>query len=327
MAFKEFDRARLRLKPLDERRHELDLSMVISLDQAVPVRPHDAETFRTIANRIRLARKKGAPVVLMIGAHVLRSGVQRFLFDLIERGMITSIAMNGACAIHDYEFARIGATTESVAKYIRDGQFGMWKETGFINSIVAEGAARGLGFGEAVGKAIADGAFPHADMSLLARCYRADVLASVHVGLGYDIIHQHPDFDPAATGEVSYRDFLRFARVIEGLENGVVMNFGTAVMGPEIFLKALSMARNVASSEGRRISRFTSLVCDLHDIENCRKEPPREDPRYYFRPWKTLLARTVAGDGESYYVQGRHDETIPALWRAVAGKDLGRMDG
>ena len=142
--------------------------------------------------------------------------------------------------------------------------------------------------------------------------------ATVHVGIGYDIIHEHPNFDGAAAGATSYRDFLRFAAEVERLSGGVLLAFGSAVMAPEVFLKALAMARNVAAGEGRRIEGFATVVADLRDLRgDLAAEPGRGEPEYYFRPWKTLLARTVAGGGASRYLRGRHEQTIPALWRAL----------
>jgi len=311
-----FDRSRLRLRPLAQRAHDLDLAALQSLGGDGPV-PDD---LRAVAERIRAARAAGRPVILMMGAHVLRAGVQRFLIDLLERGLVTLVAMNGACVIHDFEFALVGATTESVARYIATGEFGLWEETGRINDIVNAAHARGgVGMGEAVGTAILDGDFPHKDISLLAACRRLGVPATVHVGIGYDIIHEHPNFDGAAAGATSYRDFLRFAAEVERLEGGALLCFGSAVMAPEVFLKALAMARNVAGREGRAISRFDVLVADLQELRgDLAVEPDRAEPAYYFRPWKTLLARTVAGGGQSRYVRGRHEQTIPALWRALA---------
>jgi len=311
-----FDRSRLRLQPLAQRVHDLDLTAVQPLGGDGPV-PDD---LRAIAARIRAARGAGRPVVLMMGAHVLRAGVQRFLIDLLERGLVSLVAMNGACVIHDFEFALLGATTESVARYIATGEFGLWEETGRINNIVNAAHARGgVGMGEAVAEAILDGDFPHKDISVLAACRRLGVPATVHVGIGYDIIHEHPNFDGAAAGATSYRDFLRFAAEVERLEGGVLLCFGSAVMAPEVFLKALAMARNVAGRAGRAIRRFDVLVADIQDLRgDLAAEPDRAEPSYYFRPWKTLLARTVAGGGESRYVRGRHERTIPALWRALA---------
>jgi len=256
---------------------------------------------------------------MIMGGHVIRSGVQNYLIDLLERGYISCLAMNGSVMIHDYEFALIGATTESVARYIQEGQFGLWEETGKINDIVNRAWQEGAsGMGRAVGRAIQDGDFPHKHISVLASCYRLGIPATVHVGIGYDIIHEHPNFNGAAAGGTSYLDFLTFAGEVEGLEGGVVMNFGSAVMAPEVFLKALSMARNTAKKDGREIRHFSTLVCDLYPLpEDFCKEPSRDEPSYYFRPWKTMLVRTVSDGGEGFYVRGKHADTIPALWTAV----------
>lgn len=310
-----FDRAKLIVKPLEERIHDLNSSVVRPLEPspAIPL------PLISVAERIRAARLADRAVVMIIGGHVVRSGVQRYIIDLMERGYITCLAMNGAVMIHDFEFALIGATTESVARYIREGQFGLWKETGRINDIVNDAYRIGNeGMGEAVGKAIHEGDFPHKDISLLAAAARLKIPATVHVGIGYDIIHEHPNFDGAAAGATSYRDFLAFAAELERLEGGVVMNFGSAVMAPEVYLKALSMARNVAFQENRKINRFSTLVCDLYPLpDDLHKEASKDDPAYYFRPWKTMLLRTVADGGESFYLRGSHLDTIPGLWTAL----------
>jgi len=313
--YEQFDRGRLELRPLAERVHDLDAGVVRPLREAEGV----DEKLEAVAGRVLEAAAGGAGVLFMMGAHVLRAGTQRYLIDMMERGLVSCVAMNGAGVIHDYEFATAGATTESVARYIRDGRFGLWRETARINDLIREGARHGLGLGEAVGRAIVRDKPPFAGLSVLGAAYRMGVPVTVHVGIGYDIIHEMPNCDGAALGETSYRDFLIFAKVVERLEGGVVMNFGSAVMGPEVFLKALAMCRNVAGREGREIRRFTTLVCDVAPLpEDCGMEPARDDPRYYFRPWKTLLARTVAGGGESFYVRGRHEVTVPRLWTALA---------
>jgi hypothetical protein len=144
------------------------------------------------------------------------------------------------------------------------------------------------------------------------------VPVTVHAGIGYDIIHEHPNCDGAALGAASYRDFLIFARTVERLEGGVLLNFGSAIMGPEVYLKALAMARNVAHQEGRAIRHFATAVFDLVPIlGDHRKELPKSDPGYYFRPHKTMLVRTVADGGESFYFRGEHRSTLPALWRLL----------
>jgi hypothetical protein len=254
----------------------------------------------------------------MMGAHLLRAGVNRHIIDLLERGFLTQVAMNGAGMIHDYELARIGATTESVARYIRSGEFGLWKETGELNDWISEAGRTGAGLGEHIGRRLEQSGFPHRDLSLLAAAYRLGVPATVHVGIGYDILHEHPNCDGAALGAASYRDFLIFARTVEGLEGGVLLSFGSAVMAPEVFLKALAMARNVAHQQGRQIRRFTTAVFDLAPVEQPEgREPNKSEFQYYFRPLKTLLIRTVSDGGESFYFRGDHRATLPALRRAL----------
>ncbi|TAL21447.1 MAG: hypothetical protein EPN94_12430 [Nitrospirae bacterium] len=310
----------LKIKSLTERSHDLDRNIIKPLQKVEAYN----KSFVDVAQRIVTAKAKGKRIVLMAGGHVIRAGVQNFLIDLMERGYLSCIAMNGSVMIHDFEFALIGATTESVARYIKEGQFGLWKETGQINDIINKGYKNGSGMGEAVGKAIFNGEFPYKNISLLAAGYRLKIPVTVHVGIGYDIIHEHPNCSGAATGETSYRDFLKFAKVLEGLEGGVVMNFGSSVMAPEVFLKALSMARNVAHQREEYIRHFTTLVCDLHELpEDFSAEPDKNSPSYYFRPWKTMLVRTVADGGESFYVKGRHSDTIPALWSAINDAEKG----
>jgi hypothetical protein len=320
-----FDVNRLRLHSLSERAHDLDFTPTGCPAQSQPapaarVRP----ALEAGAERLAAARQTGAAGVLMMGAHVLRSGVQRYLKDMLRQGFVVHVAVNGACLIHDYELALIGATTESVARYIKDGRFGLWTETGGINDIAARGAAEGLGLGEALGREIARGDFPHKELSVVAAAWELGIPLTAHVSIGQDIVHQHPNFDGAAFGAASYRDFLIYAHTLERLEGGVVMNFGSAVMAPEVYLKALAMVRNVAAQEGRSISRFATLVCDLHDLPaDFAAEAPKDSAAYYFRPWKTMLVRTVADGGESFYCRARHNQSIPELWTALCARSGG----
>lgn len=319
MAYRKFDRSRLRLKPLREREHDITLDCMIHPES--PWRADVHAALPIIAERVRRARDGGSSVILMLGAHVIRRGAGPLLVDLMQRGWVTHIALNGAGAIHDYEFALIGKTCESVARYVSSGEFGLWCETGGINAAAAAAYRDGIGLGEAIGRSIEDGNFPNRESSVLALGYRLGVPVTVHVAIGQDIVHEHPDFDGAATGAASYTDFLVFAQSVCGLEGGVLLNIGTAVMGPEVYLKALTMARNVAHQEKRTIRRFTTAVFDLVslDPDDARREAPKTDPRYYFRPYKTTLVRTVADGGESYYVQGDHRDTIPALYHLIIG--------
>jgi hypothetical protein len=314
-----FDRAQLRVLPLAEREHDMTLAEVLPLDATAP--PFKDAALPLLARRMLTARSHGRPVILGMGAHVIKQGLSRFVIALMERGLVSCLMTSGAGAIHDFELALVGATTESVARYIREGQFGLWQETGRLNDIIRQGNELGLGLGEAVGRAIAEGDFPHADVSVFAAAYRRGIPATVHVGIGYDITHEHPNCDGAALGAASYRDFLIFARVTQDLAGGVFLNFGSAVMGPEVYLKALAMARNVARGQGEDIRRFTTAVFDLVALpDGHRREAAKTDPLYYFRPWKTILARTVAGGGQSYYFSGDHRQTIPTLWAALVGQ-------
>jgi hypothetical protein len=314
--YRRFDRNRLLLKPLADREHLLDLTALLKLDDRPPALPDSR--IQAVAEAVLTSQRREAPVILLMGAHLLRAGVARYLIRMMEEGLVNHVAMNGAGPIHDFEMALIGATTESVGRYIGEGQFGLWTETGAINAVLSSAAAEGLGFGEALGRAIAEGSFPNKGISVLAAGYRLGVPVTVHAGIGYDIIHEHPSCDGAALGQTCYEDFLIFAESVLHLEGGVVLNFGSAVMGPEVFLKALAMARNVAHQEGRRIERFTTAVFDLLDLgEQTDAEPARDDPRYYFRPYKTLLVRTVNNGGRGLYIRGEHRNTFPDLYRTI----------
>ena len=314
--YETFDRSRLTILPLAERIHDLSLDRWLALDDPTPEFTHSDLT--VVAAKLFAARERSSARILMMGAHLFRAGVNRHLIDLLERGLIDHIAMNGAGAIHDYELSRIGATTESVARYIRSGQFGLWRETADLNGWISEAASENLGLGENVGRRLCASDYAHKELSVLAAAYRFNVPVTVHAGIGYDILHEHPNCDGAALGAASYRDFLIFARAAERLEGGVLLNFGSAIMGPEVYLKALAMARNVAHREGRAIRNFATAVFDIVPIRgDIHRELPKDDPGYYFRPHKTMLVRTVADGGESFYIQGEHRATLPALRRAL----------
>lgn len=317
MPYPQFDRSKLKLLPLTERVHDMHMDEMI--DPNAPATGYHHDTVALLSRRVKVARDAGKPVILMMGAHVIKTGLSRVLIKLMEEGYISHIAMNGACAIHDFELSLIGETTESVAKYISEGQFGLWNETGIINDVAKTAAGEGIGLGEALGRYMESTNPPHKDISVIAAAYRLGIPATVHVGIGCDIIHEHPNFDGAATGEATYADFLVYAHIIQDLEGGVFLNFGSAVFGPEVYLKCLSMARNVACQEGKQIAHFTTAVFDMLPLEgeDLHSTPPKSDARYYFRPWKTILARTVADGGESYYVCGEHANTLPYLLQSL----------
>ena len=251
---------------------------------------------RAVINAVVDAVKKGKPVLLMMGSHVIKCGLSPILIDLLERGIITAIAMNGSGVIHDFEIAMWAATSEDVAEYIEDGSFGMAEETGsLINEIVTSAAEEGLGFGEAIGKYLVDNSAPHSTVSLLASCYRLDVPLTVHVAIGTDIIHQHPKTDGAAIGETSYRDFKILTKVVSELgDGGVVLNVGSAVVLPEVFLKALNLARNL----GHPVKNFTTANFDMIQ---------------HYRPRVNVVQRPTQSGGRGFALTGHHEILIPLL--------------
>lgn len=315
-----FDRSQLKILPLSDRQHKMTVDDIYTLDAETP--KYENENLNILADRIIQARKNGKEVIWMMGAHVLRRGNSRYIIDLMNRHVITHIATNGACAIHDFELAHIGATLEDVELYIKDGKFGNWEETcRYINEAVIRGYKDKIGFGEAIGRLIQnlenDIVIPHLDISIFAAAYNLGVDITVHKGIGYDITDQHPAADYAALGWTTGEDFLRFADVISRLEGGVFLNLGSAVMGPEVYLKSLSMARNIASQRGEEIRHFTTANFDLIDFPDFQEEGKTTDAHYYHRPKKTILIRTVKDGGDSYHISGDFSVTVPKLYQLI----------
>ncbi len=320
------DHRHLKILPLSERQNKIHLGDILPIDCCSTYKNPDISH---LANEIIKAKSTGKQVVWMMGAHVLRRGCARMIIDLMERGFVTHIAVNAAFAIHDFEFAFQGATLEDVEFYIQDGRFGNWDETGrFINLAVIKGCKIGTGFGESIGLMIENEAYapmPFKNISIFARAIRLNIPITVHKGIGYDITDQHPCADFAAIGKTSGDDFMVFARTISNLENSVFLNLGSAVMGPEVYLKALSIARNLAKQNGEEIKHFTTGVFDILDLGDWREEgivdykkPGRmSDSRYYFRPLKSILVRTVKDGGKSFYIQGDFKDTVPALYSSI----------
>lgn len=324
----EFDRGTLKILPLAERKNKITIDDVYGLDYKIP--NHDNPDLDDLAKDIIMARQRGGEVIWMMGAHTLRRGNSRFIIDLMERGIITHIATNGACAIHDFELALIGATCEDVEAYIKEGEFGNWEETGFfVNKAVIDGRDCGMGYGESIGRMIeyswvrhVPKNFPHKEISIFAAAFRMDIPITVHKLIGGDITDQHPWCDYSALGWCSGKDFLGFTESISKLEGGVFLNTGSAVTGPEIYLKALSMARNKAKKEGKEIKNFTTAVFDIIDLGDWRKEDEILDPRYYFRPKKTILIRTIKDGGKSFYIRGDLGLTIPNLYKRLIRESI-----
>ena len=314
MSYPKFDCSQLNIKPLSERIHDINLEKVLlPVDGEIPEFEHPA--LPEIAKAVVEARRQyDASVIMMYGAHVIRTGNGLFMIELMKRGLVSHFATNGAASIHDFEFSLIGETCESVAKYISEGQFGLWKESGIVNDAVRAGAAENLGWGEAVGKYIWENNFPNREKSVLAMGYHLGVPCTVHIGIGNDIINEHPNADGAAMGICSYNDFLIYAQSVTRLHHGVVMDFGTAVAGPEVYLKSLSMARNVAAQKGEDILPACAAVFDMQILAD-------DEQRRNFRPWRNILATTAATGGKSFYVQGLHKQTVPNLSRLIFEED------
>ena len=271
-----------------------------------------ARDFRLVARAVADAHRRGRAVVFMLGGHVVKTGLAPVLIDLARRGVVTHLAMNGSAAIHDYEMARFGATSEDVAAGLKDGTFGMAEETGRgLNEAFTEGMRRGWGMGEAVGRALerleADGALAHPELSLLLAARRLGTGATVHAALGAEIIHQHPAADGAAIGDTSHRDFRRLAAALPTLhDGGVALNVGSAVIMPEVFLKALTIARNLG--EGRPTDFVT---CDL-------------DMQRHYRPRMNVVQRPTLAGGRGFEITGHHELMVPLLaWAVVEELEAG----
>jgi hypothetical protein len=266
-----------------------------------------ARDFRQVVAAVVDAAKQRRGVLVMVGGHVVKTGLAPLLIELMRRGVVTQLAMNGSAAIHDYEVTRFGATSEDVAAGLRDGTFGMAEETGRgMNEAIAAGAREGLGLGEALAAALGrepDAAHP--ELSLLLAARRRGVPATVHAALGAEIIHQHPSADGAAIGDTSLRDFRRLAASLPALDGGgVVLNIGSAVIMPEVFVKALTVARNL--HDGRPIA-FTT--CDL-------------DMQRHYRPRVNVVQRPTLAGGHGYEITGHHEIVVPLLvWAVITALD------
>lgn len=266
-----------------------------------------ARALREVVARTVAAHRAGRPVVAMIGGHVIKVGVPPCLVRLIERGVITHLAMNGAAAIHDVEIARAGRTSEDVEANLHQGRFGMVDETGdFMNEAMRAGAARSDGLGECWGRAVEEEKAPHRDVCLLAAAWRKAVPATVHVAIGTDTIHHHPRCDGAALGETTLRDFRIFAGTLAEARGAVVLNFGSAVLMPEVFLKALSVARNLgADLTGLTTANFDQIQ--------------------HYRPRLNVVERPTRGaeGGRGYSLTGHHEILVPLLSAAILAELAG----
>ncbi len=276
-----------------------------------------SEEMDVLIGKLRQAKADGMGVTCFYGAHVIKCGLSRYLIDLAERGYITHLASNGAGSIHDFELAYLGGTSEHVPTAIEDGSFGMWEETGaWMNEAIKEGAAKGYGYGQSLADYVDrhPERFPYRDSCVFYRAYSMGVPVTYHVTIGTDIIHQHPAADFAALGQTSGVDFGYFCHAITTLDpSGVHMNIGSAVTGAEVFLKALSIARN----QGYMLRNITTANFDIIPLGDYKTDVGKDKYEYYYRPRKNIINRPVSLGGTGLYICGNHEVTIPSLRRGL----------
>jgi hypothetical protein len=261
-----------------------------------------ARDFLRVVAAIASAKRNSRGVVVMLGGHIVKTGLAPLLIDLMNRGVITHLAMNGSAAIHDYEIARFGATSEDVARGLIDGTFGMAEETGRgMNDAFIAGMKNEWGMGESLARALENSSLSNPELSVLLAAQRLGIPCTVHAALGAEIIHQHPAASGAAIGDTSHRDFRRLAASLPAIDDGgVVLNLGSAVIMPEVFLKALTIARNLHAGKP---TGFTT--CDL-------------DMQRHYRPRVNVVQRPTQGSGKGYEITGHHEIMVPLLVWAVA---------
>jgi hypothetical protein len=307
--YREFDLKKVRTTSIHRRKSKIEVSQL-----AHHVSPGDSfvhfweslpdvlagRDLRHLVEAIIRAVDSKKPVLVMMGAHVIKVGLSPVIIDLIENGAIQGLAMNGAGAIHDVELAYFGRTSEDVSRSLKNGRFGMTRETAeLLNHTIRDGNKKELGFGEAMGKRIVEDNPEHHDLSIMGRAYQHGVPVTVHVAMGTDIVHQHPSADGGAIGEASLRDFRIWTDEVSQIGNGgVVLLFGSSVILPEVFLKALTVARNVVGD----ITHFTTANFDMI--------------RHY-RPCVNLVDRPTREGGKGYTLMGHHEIMIPLLAAAV----------
>jgi hypothetical protein len=262
-----------------------------------------ADSLRAVADKVVDARSNDRPVVLAMGGHVIKCGLQPTLKALIDADIITAVAMNGSAAIHDFEVSMVGATSEEVGDVLHSGDFGFSDETGAgMNRAIKAGLDRVIGFAQAIGEWIIEKEHPYKDYSLIATCVEKGLPVTAHVAMGTDIIHQHPEMDGAVTGEMSIRDFRLITSVVADLgDGGVWLNVGSAVIMPEVFLKALSIAQNL----GHHVDNFTTAKFDMNQ---------------HYRPIQNVIKRPTSGSGKGYSIVGHHEINIPLLAAAILDK-------
>ena len=269
--------------------------------------------FDKVVENIIKARRNNCSVIFSMGAHVIKNRLSRYIIEMMKNKTITHIAGNGAVSIHDFELAYHGGTSEDVPTAIEDGSFGMWEETGkWMNEAINKGAELGMGYGESLAVYIDQHSefFPYKEDCVLYQAYKHNVPATYHIALGTDIIHQHPDCRMGAIGAASGIDFKRYCEAVTRLDGGVFLNFGSGVIGPEVFLKALSISRNL----GYDVFKFTTANFDLVDLGDYKKKLSYDDVHYYYRPRKNIVNRPVSRGGAGYHFCVDHKVSVPNLY-------------
>lgn len=321
--------------PFEERTNKVTVDNLVSPESALSQdSPEPSREIDLLATAIVDARNSGKPVMLFAGAHLIKNGLSRILIDMVERDLVTLVAGNGATCIHDFELALMGATSEYVPDALGKGLFGMAAEFGYINAALSEGNARKLGYGESLGRMICDDefrtaalgyldasiknrVFAYPEYSVLTTCHHKGIPFTAHVGIGTDVIDQHASFDGSAKGGCSGRDFLIYVSETTRLDKGgVVLNIGSAVTGPEVLLKAVSMSSNTGKVP-------KNIVTADFDIRSLRSDHATDESKegYYYRDQKSVVVRIPAAfQGEGLYVEGDQKRTFPQLYKALLSK-------
>lgn len=337
-SFKIFDLKRIKTYPLRERTNKVTLKDIVRPsdieDMTFNVSTETEKSINTVAEVVVARRKANTPVIFFTGGHLIKNGLGLLLAELVRNEIITLVAGNGSTAIHDFELALIGETSEHVPHALSKGQFGMAYEFNYINTALIIGNRHGLGFGEALGKMVCEDSFRndilsevlneyspkeflHPDISVIAACYKKSVPLTIHAGIGTDVIDQHYTFNGEAKGGCSARDFLIFVEEVTKLDmGGVIINVGSAVTGPEVLLKAVSMASNIGKSA-------RNILCVDFDIRSGTPEEMNDESSqgYYFRDQKSVVTRIpMAFNGKGIYVQGDQKQTIPLLYKRIFEK-------
>jgi hypothetical protein len=313
-----FDPAAVKTYPLAGRPNKVQLSDLVQPDRVPSSRPAAASDIEILAAIVRETRQAGRPVIVFTGAHLVKNGFSPLVIELMNRGLVTLVAGNGAVSIHDFELALIGQTSESVPNALPEGKFGLADDFPLYNKMVNEGYDRGLGLGEALGKAInSDQAFKHPEVSILAAGSKLGLPVTIHLGIGTDVNQQHPSFSGARAGGASHRDFLIFSEQIGQMaKGGVFINIGSAVTGPEVMLKTISMV----ASAGRAPRSIVTADFDLRPADP-KAMADEKSPFYYFRDQKSIVTRVPQSfGGRGFYIEGDQRQTFPYFFSCLIRK-------